>query len=87
MNRAPPSGAVLDVDAAAVQLDQVLDDRQPEAGAAGIAGARLVHAVEPLEDARQILVGNARTFVGHGDRRSRPSAGVASIRIVDPSGA
>ena len=41
---------------AAVQLDQVPHDRQPEARAARIARARSVDAIEPLEDARQIAL-------------------------------
>ena len=59
---APRLRAIGRGDAAAVQLDQVLDDRQAEAGAAGIAlaaRARLVDAVEALEDARQIRLRNA----------------------------
>ena len=73
----PAPRAVGGADAAAVQLDQVLDDGEAEAGAAGIAlaaGARLVDAVEALEDARQVGVGNAAALVGDGepdrDRRS-----------------
>ena len=75
VNRAPPSARFSARTVAAVQLDQVLDDRQAEAGAAGIARARLVDAVEALEHARQILVGNARALVGH--RRS-PTRAVAA---------
>ena len=41
--------------AAAVRLDDVLDDGQAEAGAAELARARLVDAVEALGQARQIL--------------------------------
>ena len=36
---------------AAVELDDVFDDGQPQAGAAVLAGAALVHPVEPLKDA------------------------------------
>ena len=45
----------LDGDPAAVDLRDVLDDRQPQPGAAQVAAARLVDAVEPLEQPRQVL--------------------------------
>ena len=57
-------------DSAAVQLDEVLHDREAEAGAARIppvARARLVDPIEPLEDPRQIRLGNARTIVSDRD--------------------
>ena len=53
MNTAPPFGRFAARDLAAVEFDQVLDDGEAEAGAAGIlaaAGARLVDAIEALED-------------------------------------
>ena len=43
----------LDVDGAAHQLDQVLHDGEAQAGAAELAGAAGVDAVEALEDARR----------------------------------
>ena len=46
-------------DAAAVGLDDVLDDGEAEAGAAGFTGAGLVHTVESLEDAVEVLGGDA----------------------------
>ncbi len=45
----------------------VLDDRQPEAGPPGGARAGGVHAVEALEDARLLRLGDPRPLVGHGD--------------------
>src|SRR5579875_575872 len=57
-----PAGGV---DAAAHGLDQVLDDRQTQAGAAQFARTRLVHAVEAFKDAWQIGLGNANAGVGH----------------------
>ena len=42
-------------DAAAVGQDDVLDDGQAEAGAARLAGARFVDAIEALEDAIEVL--------------------------------
>ena len=67
-------------DLAAVQLDQVLDDRQAQAGAARIARAarsRLVDAIEALEDARQIRVGNARAL-----RRRRSARCDRRVRVA-----
>ena len=61
-------GPVLDPDIAAVQPDEVLDDRQAQAGAAGLARARLVDAVEALEDALAIGLGDARPFVLDDER-------------------
>src|SRR5690606_28059769 len=42
-------------DLAAVVGRDVLDDAQPQARAPGVARARRVHAVEPLEDARLLV--------------------------------
>ena len=72
---------------AAVQLDEVLHDRQPEPGAAGIAGARLVDAVEALEDPRQILVRNARALVRHRDRDATGRRSTRRRGCVLPPGA
>jgi hypothetical protein len=47
------------IDLAAVALHHVLDDRQPQAGAAGLARAAAVHAVEALGQTRQVLAGDA----------------------------
>ena len=58
-------GPVLGADLSALQLDEMLCDREPESGAARIARARFVDAVEALEDARQILFRNARALVRH----------------------
>src|SRR5580692_5074191 len=52
------AGSILRAHLAPVQFHEMLDDRQPEPGAAGVAGARLVHPVKPLEDARQVRFGN-----------------------------
>ena len=42
-------------DAAPMGLHDVLHDGQAQAGAAGLARARLVDAIEALEDALQVL--------------------------------
>src|SRR4051812_30357390 len=56
--------AAVDGDLAADRLDQVLDDREAQAGPAELAAARLVDAVEPLEDAGQVVAGDADAVVG-----------------------
>src|SRR5437773_9082270 len=61
-----PAGGL---DAAAHRLHQMLDNGQAEAGSAQFAGARLIHAVEALEDARQVTFRDAdaviRDFQAH----------------------
>jgi hypothetical protein len=52
---------------AAAGFDAGLDDGKSEAGAAGFAGARSVHAVERIEDLRERGFGNAGAAVVHGD--------------------
>ena len=54
-------------DAAAVGLDDVFDDGKTEAGAAGFARTRLVDAVEALEDALEVVGGDAGAEVLHGE--------------------
>src|SRR6266702_1731248 len=46
-------------DRAVQGLHEMLDDGQPEPGAAQLARPGLVDAVEPLEDARQVGLGDA----------------------------
>src|SRR5690606_1568134 len=58
------AGCAADVDAPAVALRHVLDDGQPEAGAAGLARAAAIDAVEALGQARQVLGRDARAAVG-----------------------
>src|SRR5262245_14139000 len=64
------SGADLarDVSLASVREGQVFDDGQSESCASGFARTRLVHAVETLEDARQVFRRNARPRIAHLDR-------------------
>ena len=46
----------------------VAHDGEPQAGASGAARAPLVDSVEALEEARQMLVGDADAVVGHAQR-------------------
>ncbi len=68
VNRAPPSGAVLGPDPAALHGQQAARDPQAHAGARG-AGPRRVAAIEPLEQARQVGGRDARPVVAHRHRQ------------------
>ena len=46
-----------------MQHHQLMHDGQPQAGAARLAAARLIHAVETIEDMRQMLGGNTGAVV------------------------
>ncbi len=56
-----------DPDAAAMHFDDVLGDGEAQAGAAQLAGARGVDAIEALKDARLIGSGNADAGIGDGE--------------------
>src|ERR1700751_734551 len=53
-------------DPAAVQLNNMLHDREPEAGSAKFAAPRLVRPVESLEDPGQIFPADASPTVAYG---------------------
>ena len=53
------TGLAFDADIAAERMSEVLDDRQAEPGAAQLARAGLIDAIEPLKDAVQLLSGDA----------------------------
>ena len=59
-----------DPDLAAVGLDDVFDDGEAEAGAALVAGAGAIDAIEAFEDAALCFGWNARAVVGNGDGRA-----------------
>src|SRR3954451_23090055 len=73
--RGPASRLRPDPDLAAVVLHGVLDDRESEAGAAGVAGAGLIHPEEALEHAVEVFFRDAFALVGHRDLDD--AAGVA----------
>ena len=54
-----------------MELHDMLDDREAQAGAAQLARARPVDPVEPLGEPRDIGRGNS--FAGIGDRQFDPS--------------
>src|SRR3954464_10297812 len=64
------AGGGVDLDLAAVDLGDVFDDREAEAGAAHFAAAAAVDAVEAFEDAGEVVLGDADAVVGDldGDR-------------------
>ena len=66
----------------AVQLQQFLRERQPDARAFMRASARAFHAVEAFEDARQLLLGDADAGVARlrASRRARPRVASAGSR-------
>lgn len=69
------AGNAVHLHSAVVVEDGVLDDGQPQPGAAGRLGVALVYPVEPLEYAALVLRGDADAGVGHGDHRVAAVAG------------
>src|SRR6266436_4962765 len=63
----------------------MLDDREPEPGAAGFPRATAIDAVEPLGEARQVFRRNADTRVG--DAEDPVAAAVAFAAPGDGHGA
>ncbi len=62
-NVLPLPGDAFDQHASVVDVDNVFDDRQPQAGAPQLAAAASVDAVKPLEDSRQMLRGDATALI------------------------
>ena len=60
-------------------VEDVLDDGEPEAGAAGGAGAALVDPVETLGEPRQVLQGDALAVVRHAE--------LGAVRVLLPADA
>ena len=78
----PSPGSLSIREPAAVALDDMLDDRQAEAGAAERAASARVDPVEALGHPRDMLGGDALALVGDGEldhpalareRRPRPA--------------
>ena len=59
-------------DPAAMRLHQVLHDGESQAGASFVARPRAIRPVEPLEDPRQVLAGDAGAVVVHGEGNPVP---------------
>ena len=71
----PAARRAFDPNPAAMRLDDIFHDREPEPGAAGVAGSVLVDAVEPFEDVRLVVGGNAGSVVGDADTNFRVMTG------------
>ena len=56
----------LSLDHAAMQLDQLVHEREPDAGALMRAPTRVRHPIEAFEDMRKRVGGNANAGVGDG---------------------
>ena len=50
-----------------MRLNDVLNDRETQTGAAEIARPRFIHSIEPFSKAGQVFLGNARAGVGNGN--------------------
>src|ERR1700684_2834907 len=65
------AGRARDGQPAAMAVEDMLDQRQPEAGAALGAAFRNVDPAEPLGEPRQMLGGDPGTIIAHADPRLR----------------
>src|SRR5438552_4572211 len=72
--RAALSDPAVQLDAPAVQLDDLLGDGEPQAGPLGPAGEQVFGAVEPLEDPFSIVGPHAGSVVLHLDGDVAPRA-------------
>src|SRR5207249_11402196 len=81
-----PLALALDLDRAAVQLDDVVDDREPETQAAVRARVRAVGLPEGLEDVRQELGRDPLALVADGDDRLPVAAGEPQDDAAAPGG-
>src|SRR3546814_14175039 len=73
----------LDLQPRLVQLQDVLDDRQAQACAAGLARAAGGHAVQAFGDPRQVRGGDAVAAVTHRKDRAAPRAARTDYRNID----
>ncbi len=81
-----PLSRALDLGRAAVQLDQVADDRQAEPEPAVGAGDRPVGLAEAVEDVRQEVGADADAGVGHPDDGVAPLLAQADLDPARPGG-
>ena len=59
--------AALDFEARVVRVEDVLDDRKPQTGAAAVTGARGRHPVETFGESRNVLLGDTLSAVDHAE--------------------
>ncbi len=76
------AGRARHADRAAVSLDELLHERQADAGALVAAGARVAGAVEALEEPRLILGRDADAGVLHGQHDQRAFQGQAHTDLA-----
>src|SRR5207244_12316858 len=84
--RAPTVAVAVDANRAAVQLDDVTDDRQTEPESAVGPGGRALRLPEPVEDVRQEGGLDPLTGVAHGDLDVRVDALEAELDAPVPRG-
>ena len=72
-----------DENISAMQAHDVLDDREAEPGSAQRPAAGLVHAVEPLEQVRQMLLRDADAEVADGNCGPRRTARPIDRKLRD----
>ena len=82
-HRRPAPGLTFRLDAAAVQLRDVLYDRETEPGPAQFPVARFIRPVKSLEDAWQIARRNTRSIVR--DAESEPVVSCVALNGDWPS--
>ena len=69
--RGPTAGNALHLDLAAMQFDDVSRNGEPQPSAPGIARLAAIHAIVPVEDARQLITRNAATSVDDAHSHAR----------------
>ena len=79
-----PADLSLDLDPAPVQFDELLGERQPEAGALLLACLVAPHLAELLEDGCPVLGGDADAAVGDGNLLDRSRMSLISDRRCWP---
>ena len=57
-------------DAPAMHLGDVFDDGKPQSGASHFAAAITIHPIKPFEQAREVLLFDAASFIVHHHRNS-----------------
>src|ERR1700740_1810144 len=69
-----------DLEKPAMMVEDVLDDRQAEAGAANLARARRIDPGEPFRQSRQVPARNALAVLPHSHRNEWGRAELAVVR-------
>src|SRR5271169_675915 len=73
------AGGAFDIKKAAVTIEDVLNDCEPQSGSAHIARARGVDAVEALGQARQVFARDTLSTVAHGYRNEGALSAITTI--------